>query len=79
MNNSVIEGIGWVAAAVILLAFALLSFNLLSSNSVIYQVMNILGPLGITIVSLRKKAYQAAFLNAAWMLIAMVALGFILF
>ena len=66
------EIIGWYGTLAIILAYALLSFGLLSSNSVIYQLINFTG--AIVIISVIKKAYQPAALNIVWALIGVITI-----
>jgi hypothetical protein len=68
------EIIGWCGTAVIILAYALVSFGILSPQAVLYQVMNGAGALGVVHISLKKKAYQPGVLNIVWALIAAVAI-----
>jgi hypothetical protein len=51
-----------------------LSFGALKSDSLTYQLLNLLGALGVLIISLIKKAFQPAALNIAWAVIALVAI-----
>ncbi len=69
------ELIGWYGAMAILLAYALLRLGMISARSLIYQGLNISGALGIVHISLQKKAYQPAVLNAIWALIALIAMA----
>jgi hypothetical protein len=75
MNKKIVEeAIGWFGTVAILGAYALLSFNLLSPQMIIYQVLNCTGALGIVYISLRKKAYQPGVLNMIWSIIALTAI-----
>jgi len=74
-----IEIIGWYGTVVIIGAYALSSFGILNSSSIIYQILNLTGALGIVIVSWPKKAYQPATLNVIWSLIALLAIIKIIF
>jgi len=74
-----IEIIGWYGIVAIILAYALVSFGVLVSNSAIYQLLNFTGAIGIIIVPLAKKAYQPATLNIIWAIVALVALATIVF
>lgn len=58
----------------IVLAYALLSFGALSSSTVIYQVLNGAGALGVVYISFKKKAYQPGVLNIIWAIIALIAI-----
>jgi len=75
MNKKIIdEIIGWYGTIVIVLAYALLSFGLITSNNLVYQILNCTGALGIVYISLKKKTYQPAVLNIVWILIAIIAM-----
>lgn len=73
------EDIDWLGVVAILLAYGLLSFNVITSNSVWYQALNLAGAAMIFIISFLKKDYQPAVLNVIWTIIALVALIKILF
>jgi len=68
------ELIGWYGTCVIVLAYALTSFKILSSSSFLYQMMNLTGALGIVYISFLKKAYQPGVLNIIWAIIAFVSI-----
>lgn len=74
MMNVVIEIIGWMGAGFILLAYALLSFGKVQSNSVMYQSLNLAGAAGIAANALFHAAYPSAGLNVVWAAIACIAL-----
>ena len=75
MNRKIIEEIiGWYGTAVIVSAYALLSFGVLASDSSIYQLLNASGAIGIVYISFKKKAYQPGVLNIIWTIIAVVAI-----
>ncbi|MFA6105456.1 MAG: hypothetical protein WC725_02535 [Patescibacteria group bacterium] len=74
MTKNISEIIGWYGTAAILLAYALLSFGVLSSNNIFYQLLNITGALGLVIISFRKKTYQPGILNIIWSIIAAIAI-----
>lgn len=69
-----IEIFGWLGAVLILLAYALSNFGILSPSNFSYQILNILGALAIVYHSLTKKDYQPAALNIVWALVALVAI-----
>ena len=66
--------IGWVGAVLILGAYFLVSFSVIDSISLGYQLLNLFGALGIVIETLSKKDYQPMALNAVWVLIALVSI-----
>ena len=47
-----IEIFGWYGMIAIVLAYALVSFSLLQSNGLAYQLLNFTGAIGIVVVSL---------------------------
>ncbi len=74
MNKKIFaELIGWYGAGAIVVAYALVSFGILSPSSFLYQIMNGTGALGIIYISFKKKAYQPGALNIIWAIITLVA------
>lgn len=74
MLSIVIEIIGWVAALLILGAYALLTMGRLKAQSPAYQWMNVVGALGFIINSGWNGAIPSAALNVIWMGIGIGAL-----
>ncbi len=72
--KTLIEFIGWYGVVAIVLAYALVSFSVLSSSNIYYQLLNITGALGIAVDSYYKKDYQPVVLNVIWMAIAALAI-----
>ncbi|MFH1400393.1 MAG: hypothetical protein ABIH41_02640 [Nanoarchaeota archaeon] len=68
------ESIGWYGTVAIVGAYALLSFGVFGAESMLYQVLNATGALGIVYISLKKKAYQPGVLNIIWTIIAIIAI-----
>ena len=60
---------GWVGAALILGAYALISAGKLQPRSTLYQLMNIVGAAGFIINSGWNGAYPSAALNVVWLMI----------
>lgn len=69
-----VELFGWYGAVAIVLSYALVSFSYLEPTSMVYQLLNVTGALGIGVVSFYKKAYQLVVLNIIWTVIALVAI-----
>jgi hypothetical protein len=61
-----IEIVGWMAAALMLLAYLLLASGRLSSRSNLYHWMNVLSGAGFVINSGWNGAYPSAFINVIW-------------
>lgn len=65
---------GWFGATAIITSYFLVSFGKIKANSISYQLLNIIGAIGIVGVSVAKSAWQPAFLNVIWAIIGGVAL-----
>ncbi len=72
------ELFGWYGVLAILLAYGLLSFNVISSNSLSYHLLNLSGGLGIIADSSMVKNYPPVVLNSIWVVIALFAIAKIL-
>jgi hypothetical protein len=66
-----IEIIGWLAAAMMLSAYVLLTAGRLTSRSPVYQWLNVLSGAGFIVNSGWNGAYPSAFLNLIWMAIGL--------
>jgi len=64
---------GWYGTIAIVVAYALTSFKIITSDTLMYQLLNLTGALGIVFSSLEKKDYQPAVLNLIWLLVALIA------
>lgn len=65
---------GWIGMLFILTAYFLISFAYITPQDSSYQILNILGSLGIIYNTLKQKAYPSVALNVIWILIAITAL-----
>ncbi len=74
MVGLAIEAIGWVAALLILAAYALLTAGKLFADSRAYQWMNVLGAAGFIVNSGWNGALPSAALNVVWAGIGLAAL-----
>lgn len=72
--NLAIEIIGWVGAAMILVAYLLLSAGRLEARSLAYQGLNLVGAIAFVINSGWNGAIPSASLNVVWAGIALFAL-----
>lgn len=69
-----VEAAGWIGAALILVAYLLVTMGRLTGQSLAFQWMNLLGALGFVINGWWHAALPSASLNVIWMMIAAVAL-----
>ena len=74
MTNKLTNIIGWYGVITILSAYFLVSFNVISAQTILYQSLNITGALGIVYNSFKKKDVQPAILNIIWAIIALIAI-----
>ncbi|MCJ7585395.1 MAG: hypothetical protein MUO30_11595 [Anaerolineales bacterium] len=74
MNTILIDITGWLGVALLLAAYALVSSRMLEGDSVIYQVMNILGGILLVANSFYYRAMPSVGVNVAWIGIAIFAL-----
>jgi hypothetical protein len=65
---------GWYGTGAIVLAYILVSFNVVPAGGGQYQLLNLSGAVGIIIISLAKKVCQSIILNIFWAAIATIAL-----
>jgi hypothetical protein len=69
-----VEAAGWAGAALILLAYLLLSLGRLTGQSALYQGMNVVGAAGFVANGWWHRALPSASLNVVWALIGAFAL-----
>jgi hypothetical protein len=69
-----IETVGWIGALLILAAYVLLSTERISSNSRMYQWMNVIGASCFIVNSGWNGAIPSAVLNIIWLFIGAYAL-----
>ena len=66
--------IGWIGAALVLIAYCLLSIQWMEGNSISYQALNVTGAILLVVNSYYLGAYPSVGVNVAWVGIAMIAL-----
>ena len=69
-----IEVIGWVAAALVVAAYGLLSAGRLSGDDAAYQWMNIVGAIGLVVNTGWNGAWPSTAVNVIWTGIGLFAL-----
>ena len=74
-KHPIVEWLGWYGVTATIIAYALVSFSMLSPTSLLYQSLNFTGALGVTIETYYRKDYQPFWLNLIWAFIALVAIG----
>jgi hypothetical protein len=76
MNNHLwFDAIGWVGAAALLVAYAMVSSKKLEGDSTVYQSLNILGSLFVALNTVFYRAYPSSFVNMIWIGIAVFSIA----
>lgn len=73
------ESLGWVGAIALLGSYALLSFNIISGESLVYHSLMLLGAAGLAVVTFRHRAFQSFIVNTIFSILAITALTRIIF
>jgi len=68
-----IDLLGWTGAAILLAAYAMVSFKKLRVDSGYYQLMNVIGSCCLIVNTVFYHAYPSASVNVIWVLIAIGA------
>jgi hypothetical protein len=76
MNNHLwFDAIGWVGAAALLIAYAMVSHKKLEGDSAMYQLLNISGSLLLAANTIFYGSYPSTFVNLIWAAIAILAIA----
>lgn len=65
--------IGWIGMILILAAYFLVSFDMMTVHNIWFQLMNIIGSFGLVLVAFGRRDWQPMVLNIIWILIAIIA------
>lgn len=68
------ETAGWYGTIAILSAYVLVSFEVISSDGIAFQLLNLTGALGIIAIATYKKVRQSIVLNIVWSVVAIIAI-----
>jgi drug/metabolite transporter (DMT)-like permease len=74
-NHAWFDGIGWLGAAALLVAYAMVSSKKLEGNSTVYQLLNIVGSLLLAANTIFYRAYPSSFVNLIWTGIAVFSIA----
>jgi hypothetical protein len=69
-----IQGVGWVGAALVVGAYLLLTMKRLDSRSRLYHLMNLFGSVGVLTNAFAYGAFPSVSINVIWLIIAMYGL-----
>jgi hypothetical protein len=75
MNNHIwFDAIGWLGAAFLLVAYAMISSKKLEADSTVYQFLNIIGSVFLVANTIFYRAYPSSFVNVIWAAIAILSI-----
>ena len=75
MNNHIwFDAIGWMGAALLLVAYAMVSSKKLDVDSAAYQLLNIIGSVFLVANTIFYRAYPSSFVNVIWAGIAIFSI-----
>ena len=66
--------VGWIGAGLVIVAYFLVSTKKLLPTSIIYQLMNLFGAIGVGINVFIKESYPSLLIQLMWVLIALYGL-----
>jgi hypothetical protein len=69
-----IETMGWIGSVLVIGAYALNSYQKIKSDSLQFQLMNLMGGILLIINSVYKEAYPFTLINSVWVVIAVSSL-----
>ncbi len=75
LKTPLVEVIGWCGAAAILAAYGLLTFGVITSQTTLYHLLNLVGSVGIVLAASSKRDWPASGLNVAFCVIALIGLA----
>ena len=74
-----IEIAGWCGAILFLASYAMVSLDILSVDSLIYQVMNLVGSVIAVALSAKHDVRQNVMVNVVWAIVSIIAIIRIIF
>ncbi|MEK7089888.1 MAG: hypothetical protein AAB920_03695 [Patescibacteria group bacterium] len=72
--ETLIQIAGWIGTCLVVLAYFLVSYKKMGADSKLYQMMNLLGALGVGVNVFYQKAWPSVALQIVWAIIAITAL-----
>ena len=73
--NLLNDVLGWVGAVALLGAYALVSRGRVAGDGATFQVLNLVGAVGLLVNGVHHHAWPSAALNAVWLLVGAAAVG----
>ncbi len=66
--------LGWIGSVLVIAAYGLNSYQKIKSNSIAFQLMNLIGAILLIVNSIYKEAYPFTFINTVWVVIAVTSI-----
>jgi len=73
-TNILVEIVGWIGSALVVAAYFLNMRGLLPSDAAVYKWLNIIGSLGLIVLTLYHRAIPSAVVNIIWTVVGISAL-----
>lgn len=73
--SALIDVVGWVGAALLVAAYALVSTGRLQGSGLRFQLLNIVGGVALTVNTAYHGAWPSAALNVVWVVVGLGALA----
>lgn len=74
MTRVLVDVIGWIGAAALLSAYALVSSGRLHGRGLGFQVLNLVGAVGLLVNGAYHGAWPSVGLNSVWLVVGVLAL-----
>lgn len=74
MEKIIIEVIGWTGSIAVVAAYLLVSYQKVESDSLFYQILNLIGSICLIINTFYNHAYPSMTVNIIWAFIAIAVL-----
>jgi len=75
MTRVLVDVLGWIGAGALLSAYALVSAGRLSGRGLGFQLLNLLGAVGLLVNGVYHGAWPSAGLNTVWLVVGVIALA----
>jgi hypothetical protein len=72
--KEIIDILGWIGSVEVIVAYGLNSYQKLTSDSNVFQLLNLTGAIFLIVNTIYYGAYPSTFINIVWVVIAAVAL-----
>jgi hypothetical protein len=75
VTHVLLDAAGWLGAALVIVAYALVSFHRMSAASIAYQALNIAGSILLIMNTAYHAAWPSAAVNVVWAAIGLIAVA----